>query len=69
MALGHYYINTPLRTVYLGSYNKAVSALLGSFPKCVVATFIIPKGAEYYKNEFGEIVSSDIIYTGKYIRL
>lgn len=69
VALGHYYINTPLRTVYLGSYNAAASAILGSFSGCVVATFIIPKGSEYYENNDGEIVSSNIIYTGKYVKL
>ena len=34
-----------------------------------IATFIIPKGSEYYENKAGEIVSSNIIYTGKYIKL
>ena len=32
-----------------------------------VGIFIIPKGSEYYKNENGEIVSSNIIWTGEYI--
>ena len=34
-----------------------------------LATFIIPKGSIYYENICGEIVSSNIIYTGKYIKL
>ena len=34
-----------------------------------IATFIIPKGSEYFENVTGEIVSSNIIYTGKYIKL
>ena len=34
-----------------------------------LATFIIPKGSVYYENGFDEIVSSEIIYTGKYIKL
>ena len=28
--------------------------------------FIIPKGSEYYQNEYGEIVSSNIMWTGEY---
>lgn len=34
-----------------------------------LGTFIIPKGSEYYENHVGEIVSSNIIYMGKYIKL
>lgn len=34
-----------------------------------LGTFIIPKGSKYYENSWGEIVSSNIIYTGKYIKL
>lgn len=34
-----------------------------------LATFIIPKGSVYYENLDGEIVSSNILYTGKYIKL
>ena len=34
--------------------------------KCdTVEKFIIPKGTEYYENPFGEIVSSNIIWTGE----
>ena len=32
-----------------------------------VGKFIIPKGTEYYENEEGEIVSSNLIWTGKSI--
>ena len=35
----------------------------------IIGKFIIPKGTEYYKNEVGEIVSSNIIWTGEYIPL
>lgn len=31
--------------------------------------FIIPSGSEYYENDFGELVSNNIIYTGKYLKL
>ena len=34
-----------------------------------VATFIIPKGSQYAINWSGEIISSQIIYTGKYLKL
>lgn len=34
-----------------------------------LATFIIPKGSIYYENINGEIVSSNILYTGKYLEL
>lgn len=34
-----------------------------------VATFIIPKGSQYAINWKGEIVSDQIIYTGKYLKL
>lgn len=28
-----------------------------------------PEGAEYFENKYGHIVSSEIIYTGKYLRI
>lgn len=34
-----------------------------------VATFVIPKGSTYIINTKGEIVSNQIIYTGKYLKL
>lgn len=34
-----------------------------------VATFIIPKNTKYYINEWGEIVSEQIYYTGKFLEL
>lgn len=34
-----------------------------------VATFVIPKGSQYAINWKGEIVSNQIIYTGKYLKL
>ena len=34
-----------------------------------IAAFIVPKGSKYYENNNGEIVSSDIIYTGKYVKI
>ena len=53
------------RTIYLGKIE------LNHYPYNIyhLATFIIPKGSVYYENIYGEIVSSNIIYTGKYIKL
>ena len=53
------------RTIYLGKIK------LSHYPYNIyhLATFIIPKGSIYYENIYGEIVSSNIIYTGKYIKL
>ena len=34
-----------------------------------VATFVIPKGSQYAVNWKGEIVSNQIIYTGKHLKL
>lgn len=31
-----------------------------------IGEFVIPKGSEYYKNHMGEIVSSCLMYTGKF---
>lgn len=34
-----------------------------------VATFVIPKGSQYAVNWRGEIISNQIIYTGKHLKL
>lgn len=61
--------NPRKRCLYLGNYDNALKENLSRYEHCCIATFIVPKGAEYYENESGRIVSSDIIYTGKYIKL
>lgn len=33
------------------------------------AMFVVPKGSQYAVNEQGEIISDQIIYTGKYLKL
>lgn len=33
------------------------------------ATFVIPKGSQYAVNWKGEIISNQIVYTGKYLKL
>lgn len=53
------------RTIYLGKLPFTI--LLNN--NHYVAAFIIPKGSEYYENSKGEIVSSNIIYTGKYVKI
>lgn len=55
------------RCLYLGNYIFKIS--LEEYKYCCVGTFIVPKGAEYFENKYGHIVSSDIIYTGKYLKL
>ena len=57
------------RCLYLGNYYPALKENLSLYKNCCIGTFIIPKGAKYYENEFGGIVSSEIIYTGKYLRI
>ena len=53
------------RTIYLGKFAEDIR--LNNIYS--IATFIIPKGSEYYENRAGEIVSSSIIYTGKYVKI
>ena len=36
------------------------------YKQFIIGKFIIPKSNEYYENEYGEIVSSNIIWTGEY---
>lgn len=67
IALDDYYPN--FRCLYLGNYNPALKESLEGYKFCCIATFIVPKGAEYFENKYGHIVSSKIIYTGKYLRI
>ena len=57
------------RCLCLGSYDPALRESLEGYKFCCIATFIIPKGAEYFENKYGELVSSNIIYTGKYVKI
>ena len=57
------------RCLCLGSYDPALRESLEGYKFCCIATFIVPKGAEYFENKYGHIVSSEIIYTGKYLRI
>ena len=67
IALDDYYPNC--RCLCLGNYNPALKESLEGYKFCCIATFIVPKGAKYFENECGHIVSSEIIYTGKYLRI
>ena len=57
------------RCLCLGNYNPALKENISLYKHCCIATFIVPKGAEYFENKYGHIVSSEIIYTGKYLRI
>lgn len=59
----------PTRCLCLGNYIKDLEESLEGYKFCCIATFIVPKGAEYFENKYGHIVSSEIIYTGKYLRI
>lgn len=62
-------INSHERCLYLGNYYFALKENVSLYKHCCIATFIIPKGAKYYENEFGGIVSLEIVYTGKHLKL
>ena len=57
------------RCLCLGNYNPALKENISLYKGCCIATFIVPKGSEYFENKYGHIVSSEIIYTGKYLRI
>lgn len=57
------------RCLCLGNYNPSLKENISLYKGCCIATFMVPKGAEYFENKYGHIVSSEIIYTGKYLRI
>ena len=57
------------RCLCLGNYDPVLKENVSLYKHCCIATFIVPKGAEYFENKYGHIVSSNIIYTGKYLRI
>lgn len=67
IALDDYYPNC--RCLCLGNYDPALRESLEGYKFCCIATFIVPKGTEYFENKYGHIVSSEIIYTGKYLKI
>ena len=56
------------KTYIINSFKSFVINYINKYNNDV-GIFIIPKGTEYYENEDGEIVSSNIIWTGKSIKL
>ena len=67
VALDDTYLNE--RYLCLGNYDPVLKENVSLYKHCCIATFIVPKGAEYFENKYGHIVSSNIIYTGKYLRI
>ena len=70
----HSYKSISLPFNEIGIASRTI--LLGNTKGCInmrnryyVATFIIPKGSTYYENCDEELVSSNIIYTGKWVKL
>lgn len=61
--------NPNFRDIYLGDAILGFVDELRLYSHLYLGTFIVPKGSEYYINNRGEIVSSDIIYTGKWVKL
>ena len=57
------------RCLCLGNYDPSLKENLSLYKHCCIAKFIVTKGAEYFENKYGHIVSSEIIYTGKYLRI
>ena len=67
VALDDSYLNE--RYLCLGNYDPDLKENVSLYKHSCIATFIVPKGAEYFENKYGHIVSSEIIYTGKYLRI
>ena len=61
--------NSYFKDIYLGDAIKGFVDDLRLYSHLYLCTFIVPKGSEYYINNRGEIVSSNIIYTGKWVKL
>lgn len=53
------------RVILLGNIMERIKL----YNDYYIGTFIIPKGSTYYENSNGELVSSNIIYTGKYVKI
>lgn len=69
VAIEFYPQNLYFRDIYLGDAIKGFVDDLRLYSHLYLCTFIVPKGSEYYINNRGEIVSSNIIYTGKWVKL
>ncbi|UVX67694.1 MAG: hypothetical protein [Bacteriophage sp.] len=69
VAIEFYSQNPYFRSIYLGDAIKGFVDEFSLYSHLYLCTFIVPKGSEYYINSRGEIVSSNIIYTGKWVKL
>ena len=67
----HSYINCELVPFYnnVNLYSCGKLILWVSLPTVYLGEFIIPKGATYCLNRYGEAVSDKLIYTGNYIEI
>ena len=67
----HSYINCELVSSYndVKLYSCGKSILWVSLPTVYLGEFIIPKGAAYCLNRYGEVVSDKLIYTGNHIEI
>ena len=67
----HSYINCELVSSYnnVNLYSCGKRILWVSLPTVYLGEFIIPKGATYCLNRYGEVVSDKLMYTGNHIEI
>ena len=69
----HSYINCELVSFYNNVYLYSCRNLIGNIGlttyKVYLGEFIIPKGATYCLNRYGEVVSDKLMYTGNYVEI
>ena len=67
----HSYINSELVSSYneVNLYSCGKLLLWASLPTVYLGEFIIPKGATYCLNRYGEVVSDKLMYTGNHIEI
>ena len=67
----HSYINCKLVPSYnnVNLYSCGKLILWVSLPTVYLGEFIIPKGATYCLNKYGEVVSDKLMYTGNHIEI
>ena len=67
----HSYINCELVSSYnnINLYSCGKLILWVSLLSVYLGEFIIPKGATYCLNRYGEVVSDKLMYTGNYVEI
>ena len=67
----HSYINCELVSSYnnVNLYSCGKLILWVSLLTVYLGEFIIPKGATYCLNRYGEVVSDKLMYTGNYVKI